>query len=106
MSETEKRRWERYVLDFPVSVSWKGASGTVEERRGRTKDISSYGVCVKCSDPMEEGLKVDVKIDLPIALEGMMGSRMSAEGTVVRNGNMAEPGEGYEYGIVFDRSYP
>jgi hypothetical protein len=107
MSEMEKRRWERYLLELPVYVAWKDPSGgEAEELLGTTKDISSSGICVMCDSPILEGSEVDVKIDLPIVLEGMTGSRMSAHGTVVRNEAMTNPDEGYEHGIVFNRFYP
>ena len=106
MSEMEKRRWERYLLELPVYVAWKDPSGNAEEMLGTTKDISSSGMCVTCDSPIEEGAEVDVKIDLPIVLEGMTGSRMSAQGTVVRNEAMTNPDEGYEHGIMFNRFYP
>jgi hypothetical protein len=66
VSEIEKRRWERYGLQFHVYITWKDASGSVEEK----------------------------------------GSRMSAMGTVVRNESVSDPHEGYELGIMFNRSYP
>ena len=44
MSEMEKRRWERYLLELPVYVAWKDPSGDAEELLGTTKDISSSGV--------------------------------------------------------------
>ena len=106
MSEIEKRRWERYCLQLPVYLIWEDASGQVEERVGTTKDISSSGVCVRCEKLMKEGLEVDLRIDLPIVLEGTGGSRMSAQGTVVRNKAVSAPEEGYEHGIMFNRFYP
>ena len=87
-------------------MTWKDASGKVEEYAGTTKDISSSGVCVMCSSLMQQGQEVDVRIDLPIVLEGMTGSRMSAQGTVVRNKTIDTPDESYELGIMFNRFYP
>jgi len=106
VSEIEKRRWERYGLELPVHITWKDASGSVEERVGSTKDISSSGVCLRCESLIEEGLDVNLKIELPIVLEGTTGSHMSARGTVVRNEGVSEPHEGYELGIMFNRFYP
>jgi hypothetical protein len=81
VSEIEKRRWERYGL-------------------------SSSGVCLMCESCIEQGAEVELKIELPIVLEGTRGSRMSARGTVVRNESVSDPHEGYELGIMFDRFYP
>jgi len=106
MSEIEKRRWERYCLQLPVYLVWEDTSGKFEERVGTTKDISSSGVCVRCDELMKEGMEVDLRIDLPIVLEGTRGSRMSAQGTVVRNKAVGDPDEGYEHGIMFNRFYP
>jgi len=106
MSEIEQRRWERYCLALPVCVTWKDASGIVEEQVGTTRDISSSGVCVRCPSLVRDGVEVDVRIDLPVVLEGMTGSRMSAQGTVVRSKAATEPDQGFEYGILFNHFYP
>jgi hypothetical protein len=106
VSEIEKRRWERYGLQFHVYITWKDASGSVEEIVGTTRDISSSGVCLWCEDLIQQGSEVNLKIELPIVLEGTEGSRMSAMGTVVRNESVSDPHEGYELGIMFNRSYP
>jgi hypothetical protein len=106
VSEIEKRRWERYGLELPVHITWEDASGGFGERVGFTKDISSSGVCLMCESCIEQGAEVDLKIELPIVLEGTRGSHMSARGTVVRNESLSDPHEGYELGIMFDRSYP
>jgi hypothetical protein len=106
VSEIEKRRWERYGLELPVHITWKDTSGSIEERVGTTKDISSSGVRLKCESCIDQGAEVDLKIELPIVLEGTTGSRMSAKGTVVRNKSKDEPDEGYELGILFDCCYP
>jgi len=106
VSEIEKRRWERYGLGFHVYITWKDASGSVEEIVGTTRDISSSGVCLRCESFIQQGSGVDVKIELPIVLEGTTGSRMSASGTVVRNQSICDPHKGYELGIMFDRTYP
>ena len=106
VSEIEKRRWERYGLQLLVFITWVDASGSVEERVGRTRDISSSGVCLRCESFVQQGSEVDVKIQIPIVLEGTTGSRMSASGTVVRNGSASNPDDGYELGIMFDRTYP
>jgi hypothetical protein len=106
VSEIEKRRWERYGLQFHVHITWKDASGSVMEIAGTTRDISSSGVCLWCEDLIQQGSEVNLKIELPIVLEGTTGSRMSAMGTVVRNESVSDPHEGYELGIMFNRSYP
>jgi hypothetical protein len=106
VSEIEKRRWERYGLQFHVHITWKDASGSVMEIAGTTRDISSSGVCLWCEDLIQQGSEVNLKIELPIVLEGTTGSRMSAGGTVVRNESVSDPHEGYELGIMFNRSYP
>jgi hypothetical protein len=76
------------------------------EIAGTTRDISSSGVCLWCEDLIQQGSEVNLKIELPIVLEGTTGSHMSARGTVVRNESMSEPHEGYELGIMFNRFYP
>jgi hypothetical protein len=106
ISEIEKRRWDRYCLALPVCVTWKDASGIIGEQVGTTRDISSSGVCVRCPSPVRDGVEVGVRIDLPVALEGMTGSRMSAQGTVVRSQAATAPDQGFEYGILFNRFYP
>ena len=106
VSEIEKRRWERYGLELPVNITWKDASGSVEERAGSTKDVSSSGVCLWCEDVIQQGAEVNLKIELPIVLEGTEGSRVAAKGTVVRNESVSDPNEGYELGIMFNRTYP
>jgi hypothetical protein len=106
VSEIEKRRWERYGLGFHVYITWMDVSGSVEEIAGTTRDISSSGVCLRCKGLIQQGSEVDVKIELPIVLEGTTGSHMSARGTVVRNESRSEPHEGYELGIMFNRFYP
>ena len=106
VSKIEKRRWERYGLQLLVYITWEDASGSVEERVGTTRDISSCGVCLRCESFIQQGSEVDVKIQLPIVLEGTTGSRMSASGTVVRNGSASDRDQGYELGIMFDHTYP
>jgi hypothetical protein len=106
VSEIEKRRWERYGLELLIHITWEDASGSVEEIAGTTRDISSSGVRLRCESFIQQGSEVDVKIELPIVLEGTTGSRMSASGTVVRNQSICDPHKGYELGIMFDRTYP
>jgi hypothetical protein len=106
VSEIEKRRWERYGLQFHVHITWKDASDSVMEIAGTTRDISSSGVCLWCEDLLQQGSEVNLKIELPIVLEGTTGSRMSAMGTVVRNESVSDPHEGYELGIMFNRFHP
>jgi hypothetical protein len=106
VSEIEKRRWERYGLEFHVYITWKDASGSVEEIVGTTRDISSSGVRLRCESLIQQGSEVNLKIELPIVLEGTTASRMSARGTVVRNESISDPYKGYELGIMFDRTYP
>jgi hypothetical protein len=106
VSENEKRRWERYGLELLIYITWEDASGSVEEIAGTTRDISSSGVRLRCESFIQQGSEVDVKIELPIVLEGTTGSRMSARGMVVRNESISDPYKGYELGIMFDRTYP
>ncbi len=106
VSEIEKRRRERYGLELLIYITWEDASGSVEEIAGTTRDISSSGVCLRCKSLIQQGSEVDVKIELPIVLEGTTGSHMSARGTVVRNESISDPHKGYELGIMFDHTYP
>jgi hypothetical protein len=101
-SGLEKRLNERFGLELPVVAKWQGKSGETRLAWGKTKDISHSGAFIVCDSAIGEGCPVDIRIDLPISLLGLMESRISVSATVVRNAPEPEPAIGYGHGILFD----
>jgi hypothetical protein len=58
---SEKRRYERVLLELPVSGQCIGAAGDIYPFQGKTRDVSFEGFCVKVNSA--NGFKVgqDVK---------------------------------------------
>jgi len=102
MSGLEKRHNERFGLELPIVAKWQGKSGETRLAWGKTKDISHSGAFMVCDSSIGEGSPVDIRIDLPISLLGLMESRISVSATVVRNVPEPEPAVGYGHGIMFD----
>jgi len=55
-----------------------------------------------CKSLIDPGHKIDLQIDLPIAVAGATRSFVSARGRVVRNVTMTGLEKEYGHGIMFD----
>ena len=101
-SETERREYERYDLEFRVQVKWKDAFGNLKADSGTTKDISPSGAFIICNSPLDEGCQIDLEIDLPICVEGTNRSCVYASGKVVRRHPVNDRDSRYGHAIRFD----
>ena len=61
----EKRKIERFDLKLPVSIKMKGS----QVENSYTKDISSMGVFVQTTNPLETGSQVDLAVKLPFKID-------------------------------------
>jgi hypothetical protein len=102
MSNSEKRKHERYGLELPIIITWKDGSGHSRRATGTTSNISSSGAFIICDSPIGKGCAIDLQIDLPIAFQGFITSRISASARVVRGMMKHQPNGGYGHGIMFD----
>ncbi len=95
----ERRSCERYDLELPVNIKWKDISGEIVEESNICKDISSSGMYMLLNNLIEKGSKVELLIDLPIAVEEVKSSRVFARGEVIRN--VEEREQVFGHGIKF-----
>jgi hypothetical protein len=102
MTKTERRDCERYVFDLPIHAAWKGAAGKVKEEIGITRDISSSGTFMICSNLIDRECKIDFRVDLPVLVKDAAKSCILGRGKVVRKVSLANPDTGYGHGIMFD----
>ena len=66
VQQTDKRRYPRLSLRFPIYVRRRGsANGDNEEERAETANVSSGGVLVSTDRPLDIGQRVDVSITVP-----------------------------------------
>jgi len=66
VQQTDKRRYPRLNLRFPVYVRCSGGKNSQsEEERAETANVSSGGVLVKTSRRLDIGERVDVSITVP-----------------------------------------
>jgi hypothetical protein len=101
-SQAEKRAAERYGLELPVTLFWKDETGETREAKGTTRNLSPSGTYIVCESQIAEGRSIDLRIDVPVALGGAIMSRISANGTIVRNGERSGSPAGYGHGVMFD----
>jgi len=66
VQQTDKRRYPRLNLRFPIYVKRSGGKNSdSEERRAETANVSSGGVLVKTSRRLDIGERVEVSITVP-----------------------------------------
>ena len=102
MSQQEKRDEQRHDLELPVKVRWKDTSGTTREATGTTKNISPSGAFIVCDTPINADAAIDLHINLPVALGGVIKSNISANARVVRDVAGREPDLAYGHGVKFN----
>ena len=102
MPEQEKRDNERHNLELPIEVKWTDTSGSNREATGTTKNISPSGAFIVCNAPINAGSSIDLHINLPVSLGGVIKSHISASAKVVRDVTGPELALAYGHGVRFN----
>ncbi len=86
MQQTDKRRYPRLNLRFPIYVRRKNsANGDSEEERAETANVSSGGVLVSAGHPLNVGERVEVSITVPYTVWNRFPTvKVEAEAQVLR----------------------
>src|SRR3954471_5106120 len=79
MNPSDKRRAQRYPMALPVAVRLSEAEAAVT-----TKDISSSGVYLEFSSPMDVGSSLEFVLTLPRELTDGQPVQVKCRGKVVR----------------------
>jgi hypothetical protein len=82
--EMERRKHNRYRLEFPAMFFWKDARGTQHEGVGLTRDISVRGVFIFTSSPLSLESDAKLKVFLPPSRSAGPPVGMHLRGRVVR----------------------
>ncbi len=81
----EQRQFIRYPLRVPIIFNWRDAWGRSRQGAGFTRDISTAGVFVLCSDPPPTGADLSLEALLPpLETPGTPGLQLRAKGRVLR----------------------
>jgi hypothetical protein len=85
----ERRRLERFDLTEPARIIVESGIGETENISLTTKDVSSGGAYLYCSQPLLKGARV--KMELLISLDGLQEhvgekgkARIKLNGTIIR----------------------
>lgn len=87
-SSKNARTAVRYEVCAPVVFTWIDATGTIQERRGYTRDISPKGAFVVSPACPPAGTSLEMSIYLSVASEHSRDVRIEAQACVLR----LEPG--------------
>jgi hypothetical protein len=79
MDAADKRRAQRFPMALPVAVRVSESETTV-----KTKDISSSGVYLEFSSPMEIGTSLEFVLTLPHEITNGQAVRVRCKGKIVR----------------------
>ena len=80
---SDRRSSVRVPVNLEVRYSVAGRRGPVENRSGRTIDVSGSGLSFTADRPLPVGEKLDLSIDWPFQLDGDQ-LQLVASGVVVR----------------------
>jgi hypothetical protein len=85
-----ERKTVRYALKASVIFSWVDEEGVTRKGRGCTRDISTRGAYVLCSDRPPLGASIILNICIPLLIEENRILRIETEGRVLRVESMGE----------------
>lgn len=91
----ERRENQRYPVNLKVRYRTLGEPPEITGF-GRTIDVSSGGMLVACPHGVQAGVKLQVTLEWPIALEGTIPLQLVVHGKVVRH-------EESRFALVFSR---
>lgn len=85
----EKRDFERYVVETPVTVQYSRGRKKGDAIRSRSLNISAGGILID-THPLPEGRKIKLEIELPLAVSRLLcpcrAILIKASGLVLRSG--------------------
>lgn len=81
MDSADKRRAQRFPMSLPVSVKLEDGGG---ETAVKTKDISSSGVYLEFSTPMDIGSSLEFILTLPAEITKGQAVKVKCRGKVIR----------------------
>jgi hypothetical protein len=80
----DQRTAVRFGLRAEVTFCWLDNDGVSRYGKGRTRDISTKGVCVLCSNWPPKGTAVAMNVDIPVSPRQARFLQVEVEGRVVR----------------------
>jgi hypothetical protein len=81
---TERRAKKRFQIDRPVHYRLLFGPGLGQVGSGRAVDLSSSGVCIETDAPLRVGDPLELLIDWPAPLDGVVQLQLATAGCVVR----------------------
>src|SRR6266576_2445967 len=81
MNDSDKRRAQRFPMTLPVAIKLTETNGDTSVK---TKDISSSGVYLEFSTPMEVGSSLEFILTLPAEITKGQAVKVRCKGKVVR----------------------
>ncbi len=82
----DRRRSRRYELALDLRYRVVRGGEVALEGQGKTRDISTTGLCFETEGLLPEGATVEIAIDWPVRLGGRMPLSLNVMGRVVRSG--------------------
>jgi len=80
MEVADKRRAERFPMELPVALK----TASTEEASVKTRDISSSGVYLTLSNPIEVGSSLEFVLTLPAEITKGQSVQVKCRGKIVR----------------------
>ncbi len=81
MNESDKRRAQRFPMTLPVAIKLNEINGDTSVK---TRDISSSGVYLEFSTPMDVGSSLEFILTLPAEITKGQAVKVRCKGKVVR----------------------
>ncbi len=70
MSSAEQRRTNRYAFRMKANVQSVGAAALAEPIETYTRDVSAKGIFLEMDEPLEEGTRMQLTLQLPAEVTG------------------------------------
>lgn len=99
LTGTDRRRWERYNVDWPFFLRGCNPADKTFATVGVLHDISVRGAFGYCADPPQLAMKLEILIRIP--LKGEQWMKYSAEVARVETGI-----HGTSVALIFDSAQP
>jgi hypothetical protein len=68
----ERRRGNRFQIGWPIKIEGKETGGNRFDAAGVLRNLSSGGALLLLSNPIREGVRVDLYIKLPVKRQSWM----------------------------------
>lgn len=102
----EQRNHRRYVCSAEVIVSWTGADGSALQERGRSENISPFGVALIARADLRVGTRVKLSLYIPPSTAVGRFSELYGDGVVVRVQPLVDTQNRIAAEVVFREGLP